>query len=229
MVCIPDEIFRDRSKNGPLFHALVAAFEFKHESTWRNFDLSSTKRFDDNVDLLKHMESKLLKNNFIKRPVIYFDTSVPSHRRPKLENIVTQFGGTLCSDYSSKHHHITHVIAYDPEIDLEEDIQEEERKERDGEEMEKLYLRTMTIIGQTYKYNKRKRQPNNKNSTALVHWWFWPPSYDEWIPADGVEGVNETEPPPRPPDGPWTVGCKFLRDLLHFNEWGVEADYAIVD
>jgi len=64
---------------------------------------------------------------------------------------------------------------------------------------------------------------------ALVHWWYWPSSYDEWMLACDVAGEGESHPPARPKGGPWVVGCKFIRDVENFNEWGLEADYAIVE
>jgi hypothetical protein len=44
MVRIPDEVFRDRSRSGPLFTALLAAYREKNSSSWRTFDLASPKR-----------------------------------------------------------------------------------------------------------------------------------------------------------------------------------------
>ena len=44
MVRIPDEIFRDRSRSGPLFTALLAAYREKNSSSWRTFDLPNPKR-----------------------------------------------------------------------------------------------------------------------------------------------------------------------------------------
>ena len=44
MVRIPDEIFRDRSRSGPLFTALLAAYREKNSSSWRAFDLANPKR-----------------------------------------------------------------------------------------------------------------------------------------------------------------------------------------
>ena len=49
----------------------------------------------------------------------------------------------------------------------------------------------------------------------LAHWWYYPDSYDEWLPAADVEG--EAEPPSCP--ARWRLHARFLRDSAEFNEW----------
>ena len=63
---------------------------------------------------------------------------------------------------------------------------------------------------------------------AFVHWWYLPNSYDEFMLASDVDG-DDNDVPPKPDGGPWVMGCKFIRDVEKFNEWGLEADYAITD
>jgi hypothetical protein len=66
---------------------------------------------------------------------------------------------------------------------------------------------------------------------ALVHWWYHPSSYDEWLPASEVPAAVDGEENHGivPGGGPCVVGCKFVRDVERFNEWGVEADYAVME
>mmetsp|Transcript_24133 Transcript_24133/g.58299 ORF Transcript_24133/g.58299 Transcript_24133/m.58299 type:complete len:1162 (+) Transcript_24133:1-3486(+) len=71
--------------------------------------------------------------------------------------------------------------------------------------------------------------PPRKRKMALVHWWYHPSSYDEWMSAEDVSAEVETEEHPGMPGGPAVVGCKFVRDVERFNEWGVEADYAVME
>jgi hypothetical protein len=84
---------------------------------------------------------------------------------------------------------------------------------------------------------KKGKSPNDPNSNplleqkmplAFVHWWYLPNSYDEFMLASDVDG-DDSDIPPKPDSGPWVVGCKFIRDVQKFNEWGLEADYTIVD
>ena len=84
---------------------------------------------------------------------------------------------------------------------------------------------------------KKGKSPNDASGNplleanmplAFVHWWYLPESYDEFMLASDVDGDNG-DVPPKPEGGPWVVGCKFIRDVERFNEWGLEADYAITD
>jgi hypothetical protein len=59
---------------------------------------------------------------------------------------------------------------------------------------------------------------------ARVHWWYLPPSYDEWVP--GASAPEEVAPPARPPRGrPWRVHPRWVLDSQAFNEWMAEEDY----
>jgi hypothetical protein len=124
--------------------------------------------------------------------------------------------------------------------------------------VEKLYLCTITIIdplkekakninivetnmmetkkkgGKLGGKGKKGKSPNDPNSEhinkpmAFVLWWYLPTVYEEFMLARDVDGDNG-DIPPKPDGGPWVVGCRFLRDVEKFNEWGLEADYAITD
>lgn len=64
------------------------------------------------------------------------------------------------------------------------------------------------------------------DSSALVHWWYYPDSYDTWIPREDVDGMPE---PPENPVGPWHVQMRWLQDTDLFNEWMNETDYEVPD
>ena len=34
-----------------------------------------------------------------------------------------------------------------------------------------------------------------RGSDARVHWWYWPDSYDSWIPADQAPDVDDPDKP----------------------------------
>ena len=80
------------------------------------------------------------------------------------------------------------------------------------------YIRTLEI------------RPFEGTGVAVVHWWYRPDSYDQWIPLDNIE---HTDPPDTGAnDGlakQWRVNCKFIRDVRVYHEWGNELDYSIED
>lgn len=59
---------------------------------------------------------------------------------------------------------------------------------------------------------------------ALVHWWYYPDSYDSWIPAAEVQGETEED---EEHSGPWHVQLRWLQDSDYFNELMNETDYEI--
>ena len=196
------------------------------------------------------------------RPRVYFDESVKEGlggaELTRLEKIVERFGGTVVRDgkeIDNTYHGIgimgvTHIVGYDPEEhDAVEVREEEDRRKKLGEDVEKNYLRTLGVVdleveddanadaeeGSAVDASNSGGGVDNGTATtggggsrtvtkkmALVHWWYHPSSYDEWLPAEDVAGDTETEPPPSgPPGGQQVVGCKFVRDVEIFNEWGV--------
>ncbi|ORY05603.1 hypothetical protein K493DRAFT_333431 [Basidiobolus meristosporus CBS 931.73] len=67
------------------------------------------------------------------------------------------------------------------------------------------------------------RTLDKKDGRVLVHWWYYPDSYDTWVPETPVFAA---EPEPAPDhDGAWTVTTRWLRDSFKFNEWMNEEDY----
>ncbi|XP_065176003.1 SWI/SNF complex subunit SMARCC1-like isoform X2 [Sycon ciliatum] len=66
------------------------------------------------------------------------------------------------------------------------------------------------------------RPIEKRGSEVLVHWWYYPDSYNTWLP-----GSNEV--PDRQPkhSGVWTVTSNWLLDMEQFNEWMNEEDYAV--
>uniref|UniRef100_A0A8C5ME20 SWI/SNF related BAF chromatin remodeling complex subunit C2 n=1 Tax=Leptobrachium leishanense TaxID=445787 RepID=A0A8C5ME20_9ANUR len=66
---------------------------------------------------------------------------------------------------------------------------------------------------------KRDRQ-------VLLHWGYYPDSYDTWIPASEVEASVEDAPTP---EKPRKVHAKWILDTDSFNEWMNEEDYEVND
>eukprot|EP01113_Clastostelium_recurvatum_P007724 TRINITY_DN1360_c0_g2_i4.p1 TRINITY_DN1360_c0_g2~~TRINITY_DN1360_c0_g2_i4.p1 ORF type:complete len:512 (-),score=188.62 TRINITY_DN1360_c0_g2_i4:66-1601(-) len=86
----------------------------------------------------------------------------------------------------------THIIEVDPNA---------EEPDADVE-----YLRTIATNGKQ----------------SLVHYWYYPDSYDTWIPAQDVEGEAEDEETHK---GAWKVAPRWITDTDIFSEWMNEMDY----
>lgn len=237
--------------------------------------MDNPKLFDDNISIIKKMEEDLRNRGYLRRPVIYFDTSVErmggggssskGGEIQRLTKIALRFGARVVTDNKDMSD-VTHIVAYDPEEHDATEVIEEElkiaaaasagnsggllRKDGDdgtgGEEediwsSEKKYLKTLTVVdvpidddddddASSASTPSGARKATKK--MALVHWWYHPSSYDEWMPAEDVDvggDLDAEDPHPGIPGGPCVVACKFVRDVEKFNEWGVESDYAIAD
>ncbi|KAL9185896.1 hypothetical protein ACHAXT_003673 [Thalassiosira profunda] len=236
-VRLPDPLFADRAgyPNGPLSVAILSAFRIKRSAPWRNFNFDNPKLFDDNVAIIKKMEQDLVDRGFLKRPVIYFDASVAEglgeSEVQRLGKIAQRFGAKVVDDPAEvANGRVSHIVAYDgEEHDKKDVIAEEERREREHLESEKTYLKTLAIVDVPVADIEPGNTSGNARKMALVHWWYHPSSYDEWMAAEEVAGEVEVDDHPGIPGGPAVVGCKFIRDVERFNEWGVEADYAVME
>ncbi|XP_062978397.1 SWI/SNF complex subunit SMARCC1 [Elgaria multicarinata webbii] len=63
-----------------------------------------------------------------------------------------------------------------------------------------------------------------KDKQVLVHWGYFPDSYDTWVHSTDIEA--EIEEPPIP-EKPWKVHAKWILDTDVFNEWMNEEDYEV--
>ncbi|XP_051986859.1 SWI/SNF complex subunit SMARCC2 [Xyrauchen texanus] len=63
-----------------------------------------------------------------------------------------------------------------------------------------------------------------RDKQMLLHWGYWPDSYDTWIPANEVEAAVEDLPTA---EKPRKVHAKWILDLDQFNEWMNEEDYEV--
>lgn len=87
-------------------------------------------------------------------------------------------------------------------------------------------------------------RPNEGSGVALVHWWYHPDSYDEWIPSQDVQCADvpdagrysslyqksgfydpQSSAAAASSQPATYVCCRYLRDVLDFNEWGNLSDY----
>ena len=113
----------------------------------------------------------------------------------------------------------SHLVEWDEEVDGKNRHMGELIRDPNEED----YIRTLEL--QPY----RIRDDANNTGVGLVHWWYHPDSYDEYIPLKG-EDIQFTDPPDThimPVGKKWRVCCKFISDVAIFNEWGNPLDYEI--
>ncbi|KAG8452424.1 hypothetical protein GDO86_004286 [Hymenochirus boettgeri] len=65
-----------------------------------------------------------------------------------------------------------------------------------------------------------------RDKQVLLHWGYYPDSYDTWIPASEVEASVEDAPSV---EKPRKVHAKWILDTDSFNEWMNEEDYEVND
>jgi len=137
------------------------------------------------------METALLKSGVLKRPTVFFDSTVPTKMANDLKEVVKAHGGKIASVEAKA----SHILSLDRSEPNEHDLD---------------YLRTV----------------DKKDKFCLVHWWYYPDSYDGWIPATEVEGEAE---PDEDHKGSWKVTTRWIKDTDIFNEWMNEIDYEVED
>ncbi|KAK3825737.1 MAG: hypothetical protein J3Q66DRAFT_328476 [Benniella sp.] len=67
------------------------------------------------------------------------------------------------------------------------------------------------------------RTLEKKDGKVLVHYWYYPDSYDEWLLETSSEFMDP-EPVPEHA-GPWNISARWVRDSEKYNEWMNEEDY----
>ncbi|XP_037534816.1 SWI/SNF complex subunit SMARCC2 [Nematolebias whitei] len=63
-----------------------------------------------------------------------------------------------------------------------------------------------------------------RDKQVLLHWGYFPDSYDTWIPASEIEAAVEDAPST---EKPRKVHAKWILDLDQYNEWMNEEDYEV--
>ncbi|KNC53068.1 swi/snf complex subunit smarcc1 [Thecamonas trahens ATCC 50062] len=61
-----------------------------------------------------------------------------------------------------------------------------------------------------------------KDGNVLLHWWYYPDSYDQWVPETSLHVKPD---PPEEPKVPRVVYARWLTDTERFNEWMNDEDY----
>ena len=90
---------------------------------------------------------------------MHFGASVPADERQELAAIVRKLGGSVVPLRTA-----THLVEFNPEVDGAAAAGADEQE----------YCRTIAV--------------DREAKLAQVHWWYYPDSYDSWIPLTDVSG-----------------------------------------
>ncbi|XP_038076785.1 SWI/SNF complex subunit SMARCC2-like [Patiria miniata] len=102
-------------------------------------------------------------------------------------------------------------------------------KRHQGTVTDDIELATHIVYGAPPSLNEGEeyiRPIVRREKSMLVHWCYYPDSYDTWVPAAEVPGDPE---PGTTYDGPWELNAKWILDLEEFNEWMNVEDYEIYE
>lgn len=193
----PSSLFSDFSESGSLFCMFVSMFSFCDDFGIDNIDF--IKDANENklyFHLIMHIEKALKRNHHFPSYKIFIAANIPESEIVKLRSIAQDHGSAIVSAVEVA----THVLYPDPPNTVE--------NHTDGQVIVRLLART------------NQGDPD----ACLVHWFYHPDSYDDWVPRDEVLG-HMYHPKQRAPHHQWHLQARWLRDLQLFNEWMNELDY----
>lgn len=190
----PSSLFRDFVPNGSLCVMLNVILTRAREHKWVDMDLLDPLKRDVMMLALGEIETKLVERGLLSWPKIVFHHGVPPRKIEEMKKIVQSHRGTVVDTVVEA----THIIEWDKELDSNDSLMGDEE-----------YIRTVQV------------RTGIGASEALVHWWYYPDSYDEWIP---ISDIDCSDPPDVNVVGykgarKWRVCCRFITDVCKFNEW----------
>lgn len=66
-----------------------------------------------------------------------------------------------------------------------------------------------------------------RDKNVMLHWYYFPESYDSWVPANSFDMPDNVPDCPASPADRWRVSAQWVRDLDQYNEWMSEEDYEV--
>jgi hypothetical protein len=155
----------------------------------------------------------LTQSELLQGPKVFLN-KVPVGKINELSKIVVDHGGAIVSSEEAA----SHVIDWNEEVDgayngVDDYIRILELKSTSG--------------GAGGAGAGVTEGANAHVASALVHWWYYPDSYNEWIPSSEI---NANDPPDLqslypPTRSKYYVCCRYVLDCAAFNEWGNSFDY----
>ncbi|NWT42814.1 SMRC1 protein, partial [Chroicocephalus maculipennis] len=186
----------DFKAGGTLCHILGAAYKYKNEQGWRRFDLQNPSRMDRNVEMFMNIEKTLVQ------------------ARNSYTNL-----------YNNCLSRPTIYLIPDIELKLANKLKDIVKRHQGTVTEEKSKATHHVYPSPTSMDDDEWLRPvMKKDKQVLVHWGYFPDSYDTWVHANEIDA--EIEDPPIP-EKPWKVHAKWILDTDVFNEWMNEEDYEV--
>lgn len=210
---IPAKLFKleePLDEKSPVYKILLAAYTYRISHGWHKFEFNPAKR-TKYMDMVRFIREFLINEKVIQQPRIAFARSLGETERKTL----TSMAKKLQSMYDREHERAQRNadIAFFPLSPLVQVVDEPSQA-------------THVLYGPLHQYDSAEeewfRTLEKKDGRVLVHWWYYPDSYDSWLPQ-----TDQFADPEEPPNhkGPWHITARWLQDSAKFNEQMNEEDY----
>lgn len=143
------------------------------------------------------------------RPRIFLN-KVPVGMLNKLSKMAIDHGAVMVSSEEAA----SHVVDWNEDVDSAPDNFDD-------------FIRILEVKGAADSVDALPTKQGGLGGAALVHWWYYPDSYNEWI-SDSEINAGDTPDLAAlnvPTRSKWYVCCRFILDCDIFNEWGNPVDY----
>ncbi|KAG9071193.1 hypothetical protein KI688_008738 [Linnemannia hyalina] len=95
--------------NAPVYNILLAAYKYRQNQGWAEWDLSNPANTTAYIQLVAHIRDALVSTGIVKNPSIAFGDSVSPEERASLSASIRTLGGAIAEDHQQASH-IVHVV-----------------------------------------------------------------------------------------------------------------------
>ncbi|KAL8618460.1 hypothetical protein ACOMHN_049877 [Nucella lapillus] len=212
---LPNRLFLDFKPGGSLCSIFAAVYKFKSEQGWRRFDFQSPSRMDRNVKMFMQIEKRR------------FDFQSPSRMDRNVEMFM-QIEKSLVGQKLMQMPAVFIMAEVDKTLvsKLRDIIKRHQGSMVDNED-DATHIIYPPSPYQPPEGEEYFRPVMKRDSNCMVHWWFFPESYDTWVTNANIDYEPEVSNINR--EEALHVTAHWLLDLEKFNEWMSEEDYMVDD
>ncbi|NXA27990.1 SMRC2 protein, partial [Ibidorhyncha struthersii] len=201
----------DFKAGGALCHILAAAYKFKSDQGWRRFDFQNPSRMDRNVEMFMTIEKSLVQVRGAA-PDCPRDPPCPP---PAHRSVLLPQNNCLARPNIFLHQEIEPKL-----LSKLKDIVKRHQGTVTEDKSNASHI--VCPVPGNLEEEEWVRPVMKRDKQVLLHWGYYPDSYDTWIPASEIEASVEDAPTPEKPR-------KWILDTDTFNEWMNEEDYEVTD